>query len=65
MGFAIENNDTFFVLPRGMIVEYAGTEMPIWQRKLFGALSRNMSYAPDYFFIPCTQIVGFNWMLKV
>jgi KUP system potassium uptake protein len=65
MGCAIEDNDTFFVLPREMIVEYAGTEMPIWQRKLFGALSRNMSYAPDYFFIPCTQIVGFNWMLKV
>jgi KUP system potassium uptake protein len=65
MGCAIENNDTFFVLPREMIVEYAGTEMPVWQRKLFGALSRNMSYAPDYFFIPCTQIVGFNWMLKV
>jgi len=43
MGCAIENNDTFFVLPREMIVEYVGTVMPIWQRKLFGALSRNMS----------------------
>jgi KUP system potassium uptake protein len=64
MGCATEDNETFFVLPREMIVEYAGTEMPIWQRKLFGALSRNMSYAPDYFFIPCTQIVGFYWMLK-
>ena len=64
MGCAIENNDTFFVLPREMIVEYAGSQMPIWQRKVFGALSRNMSYAPDYFFIPCTQIVSFNWMLK-
>jgi K+ transporter len=64
MGCAVETNDTFFMLPREMIVEYAGTEMPIWQRKLFGALSRNMSYAPDYFFIPCTQIVSFNWMLK-
>jgi KUP system potassium uptake protein len=64
MGCAVETNDTFFVLPREMIVEYVGTEMPIWQRKLFGALSRNMSYAPDYFFIPCAQIVSFNWMLK-
>lgn len=64
LGCAIENTDTFFVLPREMIVEYVGTEMPIWQRKLFGALSRNMSYAPNYFFIPCTQIVGFTWMLK-
>jgi KUP system potassium uptake protein len=64
MGCAIESNDTFFVLPREMVVEYVGTEMPVWQRKLFGALSRNMSYAPDYFFIPCTQIIGFNWMLK-
>ena len=64
MGCAIENNDMFFVLPREMIVEYVGSEMPVWQRKVFGALSRNMSYAPDYFFIPCTQIVTFNWMLK-
>jgi KUP system potassium uptake protein len=65
MGCAIESNDTFFVLPREMIVEYTGTEMPIWQRKLFGALSRNMSYAPDYFFIPCKQIVQFIWMLTI
>ena len=64
MGCAIEDNDAFFVLPREMIVEYTGTEMPVWQRKLFGALSRNMSYAPGYFFIPCTQIVPFTWMLK-
>jgi KUP system potassium uptake protein len=64
MDCAIENNETFFVLPREMIVEYVGTEMPIWQRKLFGALSRNISYAPNYFFIPCTQIIQFNWMLK-
>jgi KUP system potassium uptake protein len=65
MGCTIVDDDTFFVLPREMIVEYTGSEMPIWQRKVFGALSRNMSYAPDYFFIPCTQIVSFNWMLKV
>jgi KUP system potassium uptake protein len=64
MGCAIENDATFFVLPLEMIVEYVGAEMPVWQRKVFGALSRNMSYAPDYFFIPCTQIVSFNWMLK-
>jgi KUP system potassium uptake protein len=64
MGCAIENNDTFFVLPREMIVEYVGTEMPIWQRKIFGALCRNMSYAPNYFFIPHTQIVDFTWMLR-
>jgi KUP system potassium uptake protein len=64
-GCVFENNDTFFVLPHEMIVEYAGTEMPVWQRKLFGALSRNMSYAPDYFYIPCTQILQFIWMLKV
>ena len=64
MGCVIDDDDTFFVLPREMIVEYVGKEMPIWQRTVFGALSRNMSYAPDYFFIPCTQIVSFNWMLK-
>jgi KUP system potassium uptake protein len=64
MGCAVENSDTFFVLPREMIVEYARSEMRVWQRKLFGALSRNMSYAPNYFFIPCTQIINFTWMLK-
>jgi KUP system potassium uptake protein len=65
MGCSIDIDDAFFVLPREMIVEYAGAEMPNWQRKLFGALSRNMSYAPNYFFIPHTQIVTFTWMLKV
>jgi KUP system potassium uptake protein len=65
MGCAIENSDAFFVLPREMIVEYVGTEMRVWQRKLFGALSRNMSYAPNYFFIPCRQIINFTWMLTV
>jgi KUP system potassium uptake protein len=64
MGCAVENNDTFFVLPHEMIIEYAGSQMRVWQRKLFGALSRNMSYAPNYFFIPCTQIIHFAWMLK-
>ena len=64
MGCSIENNDTLFLLPREMIVEYVGTVMPIWQRKLFGMLSRNMSYAPNYFFIPYTQIVDFTWMMK-
>jgi len=63
-GCTMECSDTFFVLPREMIVEYGGDEMRVWQRKLFGALSRNMSYAPNYFFIPCTQIVNFTWMLK-
>jgi len=38
MGWTIEDDDTFFVLPREMIVEYTGSEMPIWQRKVFGAL---------------------------
>ena len=64
IGCTMECTDTFFVLPREMIVEYRGDEMRVWQRKLFGALSRNMSYAPNYFFIPCTQIVNFTWMLK-
>jgi len=64
MGCTLETSDAFFVLPREMIVEYAGSEMRVWQRKLFGALSRNMSYAPNYFFIPCAQIINFTWMLK-
>ena len=65
MGCVIDDKDAFFVLPREMIVEYAGSDMPNWQRRLFGALSRNMSFAPNYLFIPHTQIVTFTWMLKV
>lgn len=57
--------ETFFLLPRETIVEYSGKEMKRWQRVLFGWLSRNMSYAPDYFFIPPPQIIDFTWMMKV
>jgi KUP system potassium uptake protein len=64
MGCELDNEETIFLLPREMIVEYVGAEMPNWQRMLFGALSRNMSYAPNYFFIPYTQIVHFTWMMK-
>ncbi len=35
----MECSDTFFILPREMIVESGGDEMSVWQRKLFGALS--------------------------
>ena len=56
--------DTFYVLPRELIVEYVGHRMGRWQRSLFGFLSRNVSYAPDYFFIPHTQIIEFTWMLR-
>ena len=56
--------DTFYVLPRELIVEYVGHRMARWQRSLFGFLSRNVSYAPDYFFIPHTQIIEFTWMLR-
>jgi K+ transporter len=33
MGCAIENNDTFFVSPCEVVVEYVGTEMPVLQRR--------------------------------
>ena len=59
-----DNPDTFYVLPRELIVEYVGHRMARWQRSLFGFLSRNVSYAPDYFFIPHTQIIEFTWMLR-
>lgn len=55
---------TFYQLPRELIVEYTGTRMPRWQRALFGFLSRNVSYAPNYFYIPTDQIVVFTWMIR-
>jgi K+ transporter len=65
-GASREGSLFFQMVPQGiatlLLVALAtlatGTEMPVWQRKLLGAFSRNMSYAPDYFFIPCTQIVS-------
>jgi KUP system potassium uptake protein len=57
-------DDTFFVLPRELITEYVGTGFARWRRVLFGILSRNQSYAPDYFHIPHTQLIEFTWMMK-
>ncbi len=56
--------ETFFVLGRELIVEYTGHRMVRWRRGLFGFLSRNVSYAPDYFYIPHSQITEFTWMLR-
>ncbi len=57
-------DDTFYVLGRELIVEYVGNRMGRWRRSLFGFLSRNVSYAPDYFYIPHTQIIEFTWMMR-
>lgn len=59
-----ETDATFYLLPRELIVEYTGTRMRRWQRALFGLLSRNVSYAPNYFYIPTDQIVVFTWMIR-
>lgn len=56
--------DTFYVLPRELIIEYTGSRFPRWRRILFGVLSRNQSYAPDYLHIPHSQIIEFTWMMK-
>jgi len=57
-------DDTFFVLGRELIVEYLGNRMARWRRGLFGFLSRNVSYAPDYFYIPYNQIIEFTWVMR-
>lgn len=58
------SSETFYVLGRELIVEYVGHRMSRWRRSLFGFLSRNVSYAPDYFFIPHTQISEFTWVMR-
>ncbi|HVE15302.1 MAG TPA: KUP/HAK/KT family potassium transporter, partial [Chthoniobacterales bacterium] len=63
-GVRAESGNTFFVLPRELIVEYVGNRFERWRRVLFGVLSRNQSYAPDYFHIPHTQLIEFTWMMK-
>ena len=59
-----DSSETFYVLGRELIVEYVGNRMGRWQRGLFGFLSRNVSYAPDYFSIPHGQINEFTWMMR-
>jgi K+ transporter len=56
--------DTFYVLGRELIVEYVGHRLARWRRGLFGFLSRNVSYAPDYFYIPHAQLIEFTWMMR-
>lgn len=58
-------DDTFYILGREIIVEYAGSPMNRPRRAIFGFLSRNVSYAPDYFHIPHSQIIEFTWMMRV
>ena len=57
-------SETFYVLGRELIVEYVGHRLARWRRGLFGFLSRNVSYAPDYFFIPHTQLIEFTWIMR-
>ena len=56
--------DTFYVLGRELIAEYVGHRLARWRRGLFGFLSRNVSYAPDYFYIPHGQLIEFTWMMR-
>lgn len=63
--FKIAMEQTFFLLTKETIIEYNDKEMRRWQHSLFTWLSRNMTYAPDYFFIPCSQIIYFTWIMKV
>lgn len=63
-GIAPGSDDTFYILPREMIIEHVGNRLVRWQRSLFGFLSRNVSYAPDYFYIPQSQIIEFTWMMR-
>jgi len=63
-GIATRSAETFFVLPRELIVEYTGAGFARWRRVLYGVLARNQSYAPDYFFIPHAQLMEFTWVMK-
>ncbi len=65
LSISITDKETFFLLPREMIIQYTNRKMMRWQQSLFAWLSRNMSYAPDYFFIPYTQIIDFTWIMKI
>ena len=63
-GIAPRSSETFFVLPRELIVEYTGSGFARWRRILYGVLARNQSYAPDYFYIPHSQLMEFTWVME-
>jgi len=56
--------DSYFLLPREIIVEYTGSKMPRWQRSLFGFFSRIVSHGPDYYYIPQGHIMEFTWTMR-
>jgi KUP system potassium uptake protein len=63
-GIVPRSSETFFVLPRELIVEYTGSGFARWRRILYGVLARNQSYAPDYFYIPHSQLMEFTWVME-
>ena len=48
---------TSFFLGRRSIIESAGSEMPIWQDKLYIALTHQAANATDFFSIPSDRVV--------
>lgn len=60
----LSDGETFYVLGREVIVEECGPGLRRWRRALFDFLSRNVTYAPDYLFIPQESLIEFTWLMK-
>lgn len=63
--FPFEVEDTFFVVARYVILSCPKTDMPPWQRRYFGFMSRNIAIGPHVLNIPADRLILYNWLLRL
>jgi KUP system potassium uptake protein len=64
-GFKFDIMKTSFFLGRRSIKESATSEMPVWQDKLYVALTRQAANATDFFSIPSDRVVELGAQLTI
>jgi K+ transporter len=60
--FTYDPNDTFYIFPKELPSPEAG-KMPVWQKRLFSFLVRNV-VLPDTFRIPADQLIVYFAYVK-
>ncbi len=63
--FPFDVGDTFFVMARYMILSCPKKDMPTWQRRYFGFMSRNITVGPHFLNIPADRLIVYNWLLRL
>jgi len=50
---------------RYVILSCPKTDMPLWQRRYFGFMSRNIAIGPHVLNIPADRLILYNWLLRL